>query len=152
MQNSLNALKSKKNDTSNRKKSIKKPKIRVKAKRGIANKENKEKKETIIEQSSINDKKPLFLYTDKKIFLLLKRTYYMRELDKTEKFVNSERFKEKQIDLTNDEFKRLVSEFNNLLNLQKLYINFEDLFKSLQLQNKIINILKIYIINKIEEK
>ena len=152
MQNSLNALKSKKNDTSDRKKSIKKPKIRVKAKRGITNKENKEKKETIIEQSSINDKKPLFLYTDKKIFLLLKRTYYMRELDKTEKFVNSERFKEKQIDLTNDEFKRLVSEFNNLLNLQKLYINFEDLFKSLQLQNKIINILKIYIINKIEEK
>ena len=152
MQNSLNALKSKKNDTSNRKKSVKKPKIRLKAKREITNKENKAKKDTIIEQSSINDKKPLFLYTDKKIFLLLKRTYYMRELDKTEKFVNSERFKEKQIDLTNDEFKRLVSEFNNLLNLQKLYINFEDLFKSLQLQNKIINILKIYIINKIEEK
>ena len=152
MQNSLNALKSKKNDTSNRKKSVKKPKIRLKAKREITNKENKAKKDTIIEQSSINDKKPLFLYKDKKLFLLLKRTYYMRELDKTEKFVNSERFKEKQIDLTNDEFKRLVSEFNNLLNLQKLYINFEDLFKSLQLQNKIINILKIYIINKIEEK
>ena len=54
--------------------------------------------------------------------------------------------------LTHDEFKRLVSEFNNLLNLQNLTICFEDLLKSLQLQNKIINILKIFIINQIEDK
>ena len=76
----------------------------------------------------------------------------MKELEKAEKFINSERFSETKLNLTNEEFQRLVEEFNNLLNLQNLYISFEDLFKSLQLQNKIINILKIYITNKIEEK
>ena len=76
----------------------------------------------------------------------------MKELEKAEKFINSERFSETKLNLTNEEFQRLVEEFNNLLNLQNLYISFEDLLKSLQLQNKIINILKIYITNKIEEK
>ena len=110
------------------------------------------KNENISIQNTLAPYKPLYLYKDKKTFLLLKRTYYLRELKKTESFVNSEKFSEKQIDLTNGEFTRLVEEFNNLLNMENLYISIEDLFKSLQLQNKIIKILKIFILSKIDEK
>ena len=142
MQNSLHALKSQKDCYSILKKPIKKRKTRLKPKNESIIKENK------FTQNNIYDNKPLFFYNDKKFFLLLKRTYYLRELEKTEKFINSDKFAEQKINLTNDEFKRLVSEFNNLIDLQNLYINMEDLLKSLRLQNKIINILKIYIINK----
>ena len=126
-------------------------KIQKKRKSALKQKENT-KNENKCEQNVLSFDKPLFLYTDKKTFLLFKRTYYMRELEKTENFINSEKFMDKRLNLTYDEFSRLLAEFNNLLKLQKLYINFEDLFRSLQLQNKIINILKVYIINKIGEK
>ena len=146
MQNSLNAFISKKGDDNpNLRKRQKKRKSALKPKENTKN-ENK------CEQNVLSFDKPLFLYTDKKTFLLFKRTYYMRELEKTENFINSEKFMDKRLNLTYDEFSRLLAEFNNLLKLQNLYINFEDLFRSLQLQNKIINILKVYIINKIGEK
>ena len=146
MQNSLHALKPQKNANFKQKNSRKKGKTRIELSKEKINNENG------LDENDMNLNKPLFLFTDKKFFLLLKRTYYMKELEKTEKFINSERFSETELNLTNEEFQRLVEEFNNLLNLQNLYISFEDLFKSLQLQNKIINILKIYITNKIEEK
>ena len=146
MQNSLHALKPQKNANFKQKNSRKKGKTRIELRKEKINNENG------LDENDMNLNKPLFLFTDKKFFLLLKRTYYMKELEKTEKFINSERFSETELNLTNEEFQRLVEEFNNLLNLQNLYISFEDLFKSLQLQNKIINILKIYITNKIEEK
>ena len=146
MQNSLNAFISKTGDDNpNLRKRQKKRKSALKPKENTKN-ENK------CEQNVLSFDKPLFLYTDKKTLLLFKRTYYMRELEKTENFINSEKFMDKRLNLTYDEFSRLLAEFNNLLKLQKLYINFEDLFRSLQLQNKIINILKVYIINKIGEK
>ena len=146
MQNSLNAFISKTGDDNpNLRKRQKKRKSALKPKENTKN-ENK------CEQNVLSFDKPLFLYTDKKTFLLFKRTFYMRELEKTENFINSEKFMDKRLNLTYDEFSRLLAEFNNLLKLQKLYINFEDLFRSLQLQNKIINILKVYIINKIGEK
>jgi len=146
MQNSLNEFISKTGDDNpNLRKRQKKRKSALKPKENTKN-ENK------CEQNVLSFDKPLFLYTDKKTFLLFKRTYYMRELEKTENFINSEKFMDKRLNLTYDEFSRLLAEFNNLLKLQKLYINFEDLFRSLQLQNKIINILKVYIINKIGEK
>ena len=146
MQNSLNAFISKTGDDNpNLRKRQKKRKSALKPKENTKN-ENK------CEQNVLSFDKPLFLYTDKKTFLLFIRTYYMRELEKTENFINSEKFMDKRLNLTYDEFSRLLAEFNNLLKLQKLYINFEDLFRSLQLQNKIINILKVYIINKIGEK
>ncbi len=146
MQNSLNAFISKTGDDNpNLRKRQKKRKSALKPKENTKN-ENK------CEQNVLSFDKPLFLYTDKKTFLLFKRTYYMRELEKTENFINSEKFMDKRLNLTYDEFSRLLAEFNNLLKLQNLYINFEDLFRSLQLQNKIINILKVYIINKIGEK
>ena len=146
MQNSLHALKPQKNANFKQKKWRKKGKTRIELSKEKINNENG------LDENDMNLNKPLFLFTDKKFFLLLKRTYYMKELEKAEKFINSERFSETKLNLTNEEFQSLVEEFNNLLNLQNLYISFEDLFKSLQLQNKIINILKIYITNKIEEK
>ena len=146
MQNSLHALKPQKNANFKQKNSRKKGKTRIELRKEKINNENG------LDENDMNLNKPLFLFTDKKFFLLLKRTYYMKELEKAEKFINSERFSETKLNLTNEEFQSLVEEFNNLLNLQNLYISFEDLFKSLQLQNKIINILKIYITNKIEEK
>ena len=146
MQNSLNALKPRKNGNFKQKNRQKKAKTKLELSKEKINNDDEHS------ENDLDFNKPLFLFTDKKFFLLLKRTYYMQELAKTENFVNSERFSEKNINLTNEEFQRLVEEFNNLLNLQNLYISFEDLFKGLQLQNKIINILKIYITNKIEEK
>jgi hypothetical protein len=146
MQNSLHAFMPKTDDEN-----LNLRKIQKKRKSALKPKENT-KNENKSEQNVLSFDKPLFLYTDKKTFLLFKRTFYMRELEKTENFINSEKFMDKRLNLTYDEFSRLLAEFNNLLKLQKLYINFEDLFRSLQLQNKIINILKVYIINKIGEK
>lgn len=146
MQNSLHAFMPKTDDEN-----LNLRKIQKKRKSALKPKENT-KNENKSEQNVLSFDKPLFLYTDKKTFLLFKRTYYMRELEKTENFINSEKFMDKRLNLTYDEFSRLLAEFNNLLKLQNLYINFEDLFRSLQLQNKIINILKLYIINKIGEK
>ena len=146
MQNSLHAFMPKTDDENPNLR-----KIQKKRKSALEQKENT-KNENKSEQNVLSFDKPLFLYTDKKTFLLFKRTYYMQELEKTENFINSEKFMDKRLNLTYDEFSRLLTEFNNLLKLQNLYINFEDLFRSLQLQNKIINILKVYIINKIGEK
>ena len=146
MQNSLHAFMPKTDDEN-----LNLRKIQKKRKSALKPKENT-KNENKSEQNALSFDKPLFLYTDKKTFLLFKRTFYMRELEKTENFINSEKFMDKRLNLTYDEFSRLLAEFNNLLKLQKLYINFEDRFRSLQLQNKIINILKVYIINKIGEK
>ena len=146
MQNSLHAFMPKTDDENPNLR-----KIQKKRKSALKPKETT-KHENKCEQTVLSFDKPLFLYTDKKTFLLFKRTYYMRELEKTENFINSEKFMDKRLNLTYEEFIRLLAEFNNLLKLQNLYINFEDLFRSLQLQNKIINILKVYIINKIGEK
>ena len=146
MQNSLHALRTKKNENWIKSKSTKKRKIRIKTK--II----KIKNEAIKDKNALLVNKPAYLYTDKKAFLLLQRTYYLQKLKKTETLINNEKYLEEKFNLTNDEFKRLISEFNNLLNLQNSWVCVEDLLKSLQLQNKIINILKIFIINQIEDK
>ena len=142
MQNSSHALRPKKNENWIKSKSTKKRKIRIKTK--II----KIKNEAIKDKNALLVNKPAYLYTDKKTFLLLQRTYYLQKLKKTETLINNEKYLEEKFNLTNDEFKRLISEFNNLLNLQNSWVCVEDLLKSLQLQNKIINILKIYIYNK----
>ena len=134
------------NKNSIKSKSTKKRKIRIKTK--II----KIKNEAIKDKNALLVNKPAYLYTDKKAFLLLQRTYYLQKLKKTETLINNEKYLEEKFNLTNDEFKRLISEFNNLLNLQNSWVCVEDLLKSLQLQNKIINILKIFIINQIEDK
>ena len=145
MQNSSHALRPKKDENRIKSKSTKKRKIRIKTK--II----KIKNEAIKDKNALLVNKPAYLY-DKKTFLLLQRTYYLQKLKKTETLINNEKYLEEKFNLTNDEFKRLISEFNNLLNLQNSWVCVEDLLKSLQLQNKIINILKIFIINQIEDK
>ena len=86
---------------------------------------------------------------DSKTHLLLIRTFYLKEFVKIERFINNKEFLNKNYKLINEEYKRLINSFNILLNLQKIYINNEDYAKSLQLQNKIINILKNDIVYKI---
>lgn len=77
MQNSSHALKSKKKEKPKRgKSSQKRRRIRLKTK--II----KIKNETRVGKNNISINRPLYLYTDKKTFLLLKRTYFLQEIKK----------------------------------------------------------------------
>ena len=96
-------------------------------------------------------RKPLFVFPDKKMRLLLKRTLFLKEISIIERYINSEKFLCEKINLSKEEFNRLIMEYNYLLNLQKLNFCYEDIFRSLSLQNKIINILKMHLINNIEQ-
>ena len=95
-----------------------------------------------------NNKRILIsIKNDKKSFLLLTRTYYLNEFNKITKFIdNEERLNN---NLTNEKYIQLLSFLNILIKFEDYYINKEDIFKSLQLQSKIINIIKKYFINKI---
>ena len=86
---------------------------------------------------------------DKKTYLLLTRTYYTNEFDKIEKIINSEDLVNKNYSITNDLYLQLLSFLNILLYFEDFYVYKTDLYRSLQLQSKIINIIKSYIINKI---
>ena len=85
---------------------------------------------------------------DKKTYLLLMRTYYLNEFDKIEKIINNEGLLNKNYNLTNETYLQLLSFLNLLLKFEEIYINKFDVLKSLQLQSKIINIIKQFIINK----
>ena len=85
---------------------------------------------------------------DKKTYLLLTRTYYTNEFDKIEKIINNEDLINKKNSITNDLYLKLLSYLNILLNFEDFYVYKTDLFRSLQLQSKIIHIIKSYIINK----
>ena len=82
---------------------------------------------------------------DKKTYLLLMRTYYLNEFDKIEKIID---LLNKNYNLTNETYLQLLSFLNLLLKFEEIYINKFDVLKSLQLQSKIINIIKQFIINK----
>ena len=86
---------------------------------------------------------------DKKTYLLLIRTYYTNEFDKIEKIINNEDLVGKNYSITNDLYLQLLSYLNILLCFEDFYVYKTDLYRSLQLQSKIINIIKSYIINKI---
>ena len=139
MKHSLHALKSGKDDLSIEKKKQIKIRKKRKNKNITSNKRNKKVC------------KPLLIPPDKKMRLLLKRTLFLKEISKIEGYINSERFLCEKINLSYEEFNRLIMEYNYLINLQKLNFCFEDIFKSISLQNKIINILKKHLINKIEK-
>ena len=95
-----------------------------------------------------NNKRILIsIKNDKKSFLLLTRTYYLNEFNKIEKFINNE--ERLNNNLTNEKYIQLLSFLNILLKFEEYYINKVDIFKSLQLQSKIINIIKKHFINKI---
>ena len=82
---------------------------------------------------------------DKKTYLLLMRTYYLNEFNKIEKIID---LLNKNYNLTNETYLQLLSFLNLLLKFEEIYINKFDVLKSLQLQNKIIKIIKQFIINK----
>ena len=82
---------------------------------------------------------------DKKTYLLLMRTYYLNEFNKIEKIID---LLNKNYNLTNETYLQLLSFLNLLLKFEEIYINKFDVLKSLQLQSKIINIIKQFIINK----
>ena len=87
---------------------------------------------------------------DNKMNALLIRTYYLNEFNKNEQYINSKILYNDYDKLNDLDYNELISIFNNLLDIQNLGLNKEDYFKSLQLQNKIVNILKSYIIEKID--
>ena len=85
---------------------------------------------------------------ENKMLLIIKRTYYMNEMDKIERYLNSvENIKE--LNLIKNEEKKLIFCFNKLSNNEKMYINLEDYYKSLNIQKRIVNILKKYIVYSI---
>ena len=139
MKNSLNKSNAKKTNTSRKRKKYKT------LQKSLKNKKRKHK------SRNINTFKQLFLYNDKKIFLLLKRTFFLQEISKIEHYINSEKFLRDKLILSKKEYNMLIAGYNNLLDMQNLNVCLEDIFKSLLIQNKIINILKIYLLNKIKQ-
>ena len=86
---------------------------------------------------------------DQKSYLLMTRTYYLQEFEKIEKTINSEGLLNNNINLTKEKYIQLLSFFNLLLYFEEFYINKYDIYRSLQIQSKIINIIKTYLISKI---
>ena len=108
-------------------------------------------KNRIMKYIEENNKRILVsIKNDKKTFLLLKRTYYLDEFNKIENVINNEEFLlNKNDNLTNEKYLKLLSFLNLLLNFENFYINKNDAFRSLQLQSKIIKIIKKHFKDKI---
>ena len=107
----------------------------------------KNKIKNFIEEN--NNRIFISIKNDKKDFLLLRRTFYLNIFDKIEKIINNEELINPNCNLQYDKYLLFLFYFNLLLDLENLYINKVDIFRSLQLQSKIINIIKKYFINKI---
>ena len=86
---------------------------------------------------------------DQKSYLLMTLTYYLQEFEKIEKTINSEGLLNNNINLTKEKYIQLLSYFNLLLYFEEFYINKYDIYRSLQIQSKIINIIKTFLISKI---
>ena len=86
---------------------------------------------------------------DQKSYLLMTRTYYLQEFEKIEKTINSEGLLNNNINLTKEKYIQLLSYFNLLLYFEEFYINKYDIYRSLQIQSKIINIIKTFLISEI---
>ena len=88
---------------------------------------------------------------DQKAYLLMTRTYYLKEFEKIENIVNNENLINQNYNLTNQNYIKLLSYLNVLMSLEDIYLNKYDCLRSLQIQSKIINIIKRYLINKIDK-
>ena len=86
---------------------------------------------------------------DNKMNSLLIRTYYLKEIDEIEQYINCKELIYKKYKLSNEEYSELISIFNKILNIQNLCLNKEEYLKCLKILNKIVNILKGFIIDKI---
>ena len=80
------------------------------------------------------------------LLLMLNRAYYVNELVKIERYLDTLEYMNSNCISKIDE-KRLIFCFNRLSKLEYLYVSLEDFYKSLQLQKRIINYAKKYIIN-----
>ena len=96
-----------------------------------------------------NNRLLVSIKNDKKTYLLLTRTYYTNEFDKIEKIINNEDLLNKNTTLTKDVYLKLLSYLNILLNFEDYYVSKTDYFRSLQLQSKIISIIKKFLINEL---
>ena len=85
---------------------------------------------------------------DKKTYFLLMRTNYLKEFDKIEKAINNRESLNKNTKLSNEQYLEFLSYLSILVSFEDLYIYKIDSLKSLQLQSKIINIIKSNFINK----
>ena len=87
-------------------------------------------------------------YTSENInlLLMLNRAYYVNELVKIERYLDTlDYINSKSISKVDE--KRLTFCFNRLSKLEFMYISLENYYKSLQLQKRIINLVKQNIIN-----
>ena len=108
-------------------------------------------KNRIMKYIKENNKRILVsIKNDKKSFLLLKRTYYLNEFNKIENMINNEELLNKNVNLTNEKYVQLLSFLNILMNFEDFYINKNDAYRSIQLQSKIIKIIKRYLLDKIQ--
>ena len=80
------------------------------------------------------------------LLLMLNRAYYVNELVKIERYLDTLEYMNSNCISKIDE-KRLIFCFNRLSKLEYLYVSLEDYYKSLQLQKRIINYAKKNIIN-----
>ena len=87
---------------------------------------------------------------DKKTYFLLMRKYYLNEIDKIEKAITNDELLNNNCNLTNEQYLKLLSFLNILLSFEGLFIYKIDQFKSLQLQSKIIKIIKTNFKHKID--
>ena len=79
-----------------------------------------------------------------KMLLMLKRAYYLNELEKIERYL----YHVNRLNLNKNEQKKLSLCFNRLSKLENLYICLEDYYRSLSLQKQILYNIKRCIINK----
>ena len=80
------------------------------------------------------------------LLLMLNRAYYVNELVKIERYLDTLEYMNSYCISKIDE-KRLIFCFNRLSKLEYLYVSLEDYYKNLQLQKRIINYAKKNIIN-----
>ncbi len=86
---------------------------------------------------------------EEKLFLLMiKRRFYINRMEKIERYLDSLNNVNKNISIE-EEQRKLSLCFNKLSNFESLYITLEDYHKGLNLQKRIINVLKRYIIKTI---
>ena len=91
--------------------------------------------------------------SDNKTHLLLKKTYCMNIINSIENHLENDLRKNKgNVNISRDDYFSLSIDLYKLSNLDGLFICQEDFIKCLNIQNKIINILKQYVSNEINEK
>ena len=105
--------------------------------------------ESSIQEEAINSINNFQNTPEEKVFLsMIKRRFYINRMEKIERYLDSLNNVNKNISIE-EEQRKLSLCFNKLSNFESLYITLEDYQKGLNLQKRIINVLKRYIINTI---